>query len=100
MTDERLIVALDLPSVAESGLPGYDVDQWFAVLGPSGIPQPVVETLNREIVRIVADPALREKLRAQYFVPAPSTPQELAAIVHHDIARWAKLIREVGIRVE
>jgi tripartite-type tricarboxylate transporter receptor subunit TctC len=97
---KRFPLEPDLPSVAEAGLPGYDVDQWFAVLGPAGIPPAVIETLNREIVRIVAAPALREKLMAQYFVPAPSTSQELATIVREDIARWAKLIKQVGIRVD
>jgi tripartite-type tricarboxylate transporter receptor subunit TctC len=97
---KRFPLEPDLPAVSEAGLPGYDVDQWFAVLGPAGIPQPVIETLNREIVRIVTAPALREKLVAQYFVPAPSSAQELAVIVREDIARWAKLIKQVGIRVD
>ena len=97
---KRFALEPDLPTVAEAGLQGYDVDQWFAVLGPSGIAQPIVETLNREIVRIVAAPALREKLMAQYFVPAPSTAEQMAAIVRQDIARWTKLIKQVGIRVD
>jgi tripartite-type tricarboxylate transporter receptor subunit TctC len=97
---KRFALEPDLPTVAEAGLAGYDVDQWFAVLGPSGIPQPVVDTLNREIVRIVAAPALREKLMAQYFVPAPSTPEEMTAILRADIERWSKLIKQVGIRVD
>ena len=97
---KRFPLEPDLPAVSEAGLEGYDVDQWFAVLGPSGIPQPIVETLNREIVRVVTAPALREKLVAQYFVPAPSTPQELDRIVRQDIERWSKLIKAVGIRVD
>ena len=97
---KRFALEPDLPTVAEAGLKGYDVDQWFAVLGPSGIPQAVVDTLNREIVRIVTAPALREKLMAQYFVPAPSTPEEMARILRQDIDRWAKLIKQVGIRVD
>ncbi|MPZ42651.1 MAG: tripartite tricarboxylate transporter substrate binding protein [Betaproteobacteria bacterium] len=97
---KRFALEPDLHTVAEAGLEGYDVDQWFAVLGPSGIPQPIVATLNREIVRIVAAPALREKLIAQYFVPAPSTPEQMTTIVRQDIARWAKLIKQVGIRVD
>ena len=90
----------DLPTVAEAGLKGYDVDQWFAVLGPHGMPRPVIETLNREIVRIVSAQAVREKLVAQYFVPAPSSAEEMDRIVRADIARWAKLIKEVGIRID
>ena len=90
----------ELPTVAEAGLKGYDVDQWFAVLGPAGMPLGVIDKLNREIVRIVNAPALRERLIAQHFVPAPSTPAEFAALLKEDVARWSKLIRQVGIRVD
>ena len=90
----------ELPTVAEAGLKGYDVDQWFGVLGPAGVADPVTGKLNREIVRIVASPALRERLIAQNFVPAPSTSAEFGALLKEDIARWSKLIRQVGIRVD
>jgi tripartite-type tricarboxylate transporter receptor subunit TctC len=97
---KRFALEPDLPAVAESGLKGYDVEQWFAVLGPAGIPGPVVERLNRELVRIVNAPAMRERFVAQHFVPLPSTAAELAAVVRDDIARWSKLIKQVGIRVD
>jgi tripartite-type tricarboxylate transporter receptor subunit TctC len=96
----RFALEPDLPAVAESGLKGYDVDQWFAVLGPAGIPDAILEKLNREIVRIVNEPSLREKLVAQYFVPSPSSSSQLAEVVKEDIARWSKLIKQVGIRVD
>jgi len=96
----RFALEPDLPAVAEAGLKGYDVDQWFAVLGPAGMPEAIVQKLNREITRIVNAPALREKLTAQHFVTAPSSPQELARILREDIARWGRLIREVGVRVD
>jgi tripartite-type tricarboxylate transporter receptor subunit TctC len=97
---KRFPLEPDLPAVAESGLKGYDVDQWFAVLGPAGMPDEVVDTLNREIVRIVTAPALREKLVAQHFVPAPSSAAELAAVLKADVARWSRLIKQIGIRVD
>lgn len=97
---KRFPLEPELATVAEAGLPGYDVDQWFAVLGPAGVPETIVDKLNREIVRIIKSPALRDKLVAQHFVPAPSGPAEMASIVRNDIARWAKLIRQVGIRVD
>lgn len=90
----------DLPTVAEAGLEGYDVDQWFAVLGPAGIAKPVLEKLNREIVRIVSSASLRDKLMTQYFVPSTSTPAELAIVLQQDVLRWSKLIKQVGIRVD
>lgn len=97
---KRFPLEPDLPAVAESGLKGYDVDQWFAVLGPAGIPEPVVERLNRELVRIVSTPAMRERFVSQHFVPLPSTPAELAVVVRDDIARWSRLIKQVGIRID
>jgi tripartite-type tricarboxylate transporter receptor subunit TctC len=90
----------DLPTVAEAGLKGYDVDQWFAVLGPAGIAASVLEKLNREIVRIVSSPSLRDKLMTQYFVPSTSTPAELAIVLEQDVSRWSRLIKQVGIRVD
>ena len=90
----------ELPTVAEAGLKGYDVDQWFAVLGPAQMPPPIVDKLNREIVRIVNAQALRERLITQHFVPAPSGPAEMAALLKEDVVRWSKLIRQVGIRVD
>jgi tripartite-type tricarboxylate transporter receptor subunit TctC len=97
---KRFPLEPDLPAVSEAGLKGYDVDQWFAVLGPAGIPEATVEKLNREIVRIIAAPALKEKLVAQHFVPAPSSAAQLANVLKNDVARWSKLIRQVGIRVD
>lgn len=96
----RFSLEPELPTVAEAGLKGYDVDQWFGVLGPAGIADTVTGKLNREIVRIMGLPALRERLIAQNFVPAPSTPAEFEALLKEDIARWSKLIRQVGIRVD
>ena len=66
----------------------------------SGIPEGIVEKLNREIARIVSSPAMREKLVAQHFVPSPSTAGEFAVVLKNDIARWTRLIRQVGIRVD
>lgn len=97
---KRFALEPDLPSVAESGLKGYDVDQWFAVLGPAGMPDAVVEKLNRELVRIVNTPAMRDRFVSQHFVPLPSTSAELGTVLKDDVARWSRLIKQVGIRVD
>lgn len=97
---KRFALEPDLPAVAESGLKGYDVDQWFAVLGPAGVPLPVVEKLNREIVRIVNARSMRDRLTSQHFVPSPSSSSEFDAVLREDIARWSRLIRQIGIRVD
>jgi tripartite-type tricarboxylate transporter receptor subunit TctC len=97
---KRFALEPDLPAVAESGLKGYDVDQWFAVLGPAGIPTQVVEKLNREIVRIVNVRSMRERLTSQHFVPSPSSSSEFDAVLRDDIARWSRLIRQIGVRVD
>ena len=97
---KRFALEPDLPAVAESGLKGYDVDQWFAVLGPAGMPSPIVDKLNREIVRIVNARSMRDRLTSQHFVPSPSSPSELTTVLRDDIARWSRLIKQIGIRVD
>ncbi len=90
----------DLPTVAESGLPGYESGNWFALFAPAGTPGPVVDRLAREVARAGALPAFRERLLAQGAEPLAGTPESLAALVRSESARYAKLIREAGIRPE
>lgn len=97
---KRFPLEPDLPAVAEAGLKGYDVDQWFALLAPAGTSRLVLERLNREIARIIEAPAIREKLVAQHFAPLMSSPAELDRVIRADIARWSKLIREIGVKVD
>ena len=80
-----------LPTVAASGLPGYEADTWYGVLAPARLPTEIVARLNREINAILRAPDMREKLAAQGAEVAGSTPEEFAAILRHEIQKWAKV---------
>jgi len=90
----------DMPTVAESGLPGFEVVGWFGLFAPAGTPKPAIARLNTEIVRILNAPESRERLSGHGLIPGGGTPDELGRFLQAEIAKWRKLIKETGIRVE
>jgi tripartite-type tricarboxylate transporter receptor subunit TctC len=88
----------DLPTVAEAGIKGYEVSQWYALFVPARTTQPVVDSLNREIVGALKNAEVAKRLAFDGAEPAGGTPQQLRALVATDIAKWAKVIKENGIR--
>lgn len=100
VSPRRYELAPDVPSVAEFGYRGIDVDQWYAILAPAGTPADVVAFLNREFSAVVADPAVRERMLAASFEPRTSTPERIARIIREDVARWTKLIHEIGLQID
>jgi tripartite-type tricarboxylate transporter receptor subunit TctC len=87
----------EVPSIAESGIPGYEAVGWFAVLGPAGMPRAVVGALNREIARILALPEVRTNLAADGAEPAGGTPEQLAQSIKRNVAKWSQLVRQLNI---
>ena len=87
----------DLPTVAEAGVPGYEATAWFGVSVPAKTPATVVARLNRAVVQVLAQPAVLQRLSALGSVPTPGTPAEMAAFVHGEIAKWAKVIAEAHV---
>jgi tripartite-type tricarboxylate transporter receptor subunit TctC len=96
----RSSFAPDYPTVAESGFPGYEIDLWFGLMGPARTPQPVLARLNAEVNRILQAPDLRAKFAAQFYEPLGGTPERFAAAIRSDMERYAKAIREAGIKPE
>ena len=90
----------ELPTVAEAGLPGFEVSAWFGVMVPAKTPPAIVRRLNEEIVRVTRSPEAREQLTAQGAEPVGSTPQEFAAHVRGEIDKWTKVSRAAGLRAE
>jgi tripartite-type tricarboxylate transporter receptor subunit TctC len=88
----------ELPTVAEAGVPGFAVDQWYALFAPAGTPRDIVLKLQGEISKMVNDPSTREKLLAMGLDPVGSAPDEFAAYVKAETAKWGKLVREAGIK--
>lgn len=96
----RSPVAPELPTVAESGFPGFEVIGWFGWLAPARTPKDVVARLNREIVRALKQPEVRERLLAMSTVPVGNAPQEFAAFIRSERDKWAKVVREADIRID
>ena len=96
----RLPALPDVPTAAEAGLADYDVTTWYGVLAPAGTPRPVVERLNDELVRIMHMPDLQERLAATGTEPRTSTPEEFADYLRQETAKWAKVVRDAGLKAD
>lgn len=90
----------DLPTVAESGVPGFEASTWHALLGPAGLPPDVVATLSREFGRALQLPDVREKLASMSLEPQTATPGPLAATLARDVAKWKRIVTEAGIKLD
>jgi tripartite-type tricarboxylate transporter receptor subunit TctC len=88
----------ELPTVAESGFPGFEATSWFALLAPAGTPTPILDKVRREALRVLADPDMRARFAQLGLDTVGNSPDELAAIIKADLAKWAKVIKEVGIK--
>ena len=100
MGAKRLPQAPDIPTVAESGLPGYEAQVWQSVVVPAGTPREVIAKLNAELTRIMRLPETQERLSASGLVPMSSTPEELGAYIRSETAKWGKIIKDLGLKVE
>ena len=97
---KRVAAAPDLPTIAESGLPGFETGSWQGVLAPAGTPREVVVKLNAELRRILALPDVKERLAAQGTEVRAGTPESLATFMRNEIARWAKVVKQVDLKIE
>ena len=96
----RSPAAPDIPTVAESGIPGFEVTAWYGVSAPARTPRPIIERLNTEIVRALNAPDLRQRLTLQGADPVGNSPEQYTAFVENEIAKWAKVIHAAGITGE
>lgn len=93
-------LAPGVPTVADTGLPGYEVGSMVGIFGPAKMPRPLVERLSRDIAQVVKQPDVKEKFAALAIDPVGTTPDEFTAILKKDMAKWGKLIKDLGIREE
>ncbi len=96
----RVELAPDLPTIAESGLPGFDSTGWYAMFVPMHTPRGIVDQINAEINRILRQPEQRERFLSIGMVPVGGSPEALGEYLKVEIARWAKVIREAGVKPE
>jgi len=99
-TAKRTQALPDVPTISESGVPGYESTQWFGILAPAGTPRPIVDRLNQEIVRIMNAPAMKERLNGQGLEVVTGTPEQFAAHIKSETEKWAKVVKAIGLKVQ
>jgi tripartite-type tricarboxylate transporter receptor subunit TctC len=100
-TRERISMLPDLPTVAESGVPGYEAGTWFALVGPAGMPRELVNTIHGDVMKVLNDPAFRERhVTKQWFEVVGNTPEQFVAFLKSEYKRWDRLIKLSGVKVE
>lgn len=98
-SSKRSALAPDLPTMAESGFPGFEAVPWFGLLAPAGTPKDVVDKLHGETVKTLAIPEVRKKFDELGLTPIGNTPDELAAVIRKETPEWAKVIKDAGIKL-
>jgi tripartite-type tricarboxylate transporter receptor subunit TctC len=90
----------NIPTVAESGVPGYEASLWYGFVGPARLPADIVQRLNSEIIGVLKQPQVRERFTTEGVDVRYSTPEEFTRLLAADVQRWAKVIERAGVRVE
>ncbi len=91
-------MAPELPTVAESGLPGFEALVWYGLVGPKGVPDAVVRKVNAEVSRLLGLADVRERFASLGATPTPGTPADFSAQIKRDYDKWAKVMQSAGIR--
>lgn len=89
-----------VPTAAESGLPGFEVTAWFGLFAPAGTPEPIIQQLNAEVVKILQSPEMQKSLPQHGILPAGGSPQELDSHLREEIQKWSVVVKDAGIKVE
>ena len=92
--------APEIPTIAEAGVPGYEATQWFGVLAPAGTPRDIVNLIQSEIGRVLQQPDMKTRLSTDGAEPVGSTPDEFAAFIRTETAKWAKVVRDAGVSAD
>ena len=99
-SERRSALAPNVPTLAEEGVAGFEVDLWYALSAPAGTPKDIVDRYNAVVNEILASPEVKEQFAKQGLVPVGGTPQELTELIAKDLPRWAKVVKDAGISLE
>lgn len=97
---KRTALLPDTPTVAESGVPGFEVNVWFGMQVPAGTPAPIIKQVNGELVKIFREPDVTKRFNDQGVEVVASTPEEFSKLLQSEVAKWSKLIKDANIRIE
>lgn len=97
---QRSPLAPEIPTVSEAGLPGFRLEAWFGILGPAGLPAPILKRLNEELNWALAQPDMKEALTREAATTLPGTPEDFASLLRSEVTRWSKLITEKNIQID
>jgi tripartite-type tricarboxylate transporter receptor subunit TctC len=97
---ERMSAIPDVPTVAESGVTGFQTGSWQGVLAPPNTPRAIVDKMNADLVKVLADTATRAKLGDQGAIVRTQTPEQMSAFIRDETARWAKVVKEANVKIE
>jgi tripartite-type tricarboxylate transporter receptor subunit TctC len=89
----------NVPTVAEAGISGFEYDQWYGLLVSAKTPRPLVNTLNKEVIRILALPDMKERFLTQGATPSPTTPEEFDRFIRSEVQRFAKVLIAAGAKI-
>jgi tripartite-type tricarboxylate transporter receptor subunit TctC len=99
-TAKRSALAPELPTLAETGLPGFDIYTWWGFMAPAGTPKEIIAKWNAEVTRILATPEMKAFFAQQGAEPAPMTPEQFAALIRSEIPKYAKIVKDSGAKVD
>ena len=99
-TKTRSVAAPNIPTIAEAGVPGYDMSTWYGLVGPANMPPPVLKALSQAVAQTVNEPEFKERLIAQGLDPKGSSPEEFGAFIQAESVRWAAILKEMKVKVE
>jgi tripartite-type tricarboxylate transporter receptor subunit TctC len=97
-TGKRATLLPEVPTVAEAGYPGYEVNNWYGLVAPAGTPRPVIDRLNRDLTAVLTSPDITKFLRELGHEPVPTSPEQFGGYIKSEMAKWARVVKETGIR--
>jgi tripartite-type tricarboxylate transporter receptor subunit TctC len=97
---KRSSVTPDIPTIAEAGVPGYEATIWLGLMAPAATPKPILERLGAEVKKVIHSPEVKDNWAKQGAVPMDMSPEEFGKFIRADIAKWAKLVKDTGMKVE
>jgi tripartite-type tricarboxylate transporter receptor subunit TctC len=99
-SSKRISTLPEVPTIAESGLPGYEVTNWYGVMAPAGVPKDVLTKIHADVARALKQPDVQQRFAAEGGDATPNTPGEFAAFIKNEIVKWSKAVRESGAKVD